>query len=69
MGEAMDILVKKIRPNMVSLAESWDMPDEVVPSSIGNKYGDIYETQLRWAQESRMNVEDKKHGGRPAYFE
>lgn len=49
----MDVLIKKIRPNMVSLGEGWDMPDEIVPSNIGNKYGDIYETQLEWAKESR----------------
>lgn len=45
-NEAMDVLIKKIRPDMVSLGEAWNMPDEIVPSSIGNKYGDIYETQL-----------------------
>ena len=68
MREALDQVVTKIRPQMVSLAEGYMIPDEGVPSSIGNAYGDIYETQLEWAQKSRMQKLDAKDG-RPAYFE
>ena len=35
-------------------------PDDVLVSSIGNYYGDIYEQQLDWAMNSRMNREDKE---------
>lgn len=38
--------------------------DQTYLSCIGNEYGDIYETQLEWAMESRMN-----HKERPEYFE
>lgn len=31
------------------------MDDNYLMSAIGNSYGDIYETQLQWARESRMN--------------
>ena len=31
------------------------MPDELLSSAIGNSYGDIYETHLEWAKNSRLN--------------
>jgi len=34
--------------------------DETLMSAIGNKYGDIYETHLKWAVDSRMN--ESRHG-------
>lgn len=52
---AMDELVKKLRPQMLPLVESLRWPDEIIPSAIGNSYGDIYETQLQWAKDSRLN--------------
>lgn len=41
--EALDILIRKMRPHLVPLVETIAMPDEIIPSSIGNSYGDIYE--------------------------
>jgi hypothetical protein len=38
-----------------------------MPSSIGNSFGDIYETQLEWAKTSGMEKLDKD--GVPVYFE
>jgi len=32
----------------------------VLQSAVGNSYGDIYETHLRWAKESKLN---KTKGG------
>jgi hypothetical protein len=49
---------------MIPLVEAYGYPDEVVPSAIGNSYGDIYETQLRWAKDTRDNGQDV-----PAHFE
>jgi hypothetical protein len=40
---------------MIPLIESWEIPDEILNSAIGNSYGDIYETQLQWARNSRLN--------------
>ena len=40
---------------------------ENFPSSIGNYYGDIYETQLDWAVNSPMQSLDK--GGVPPQWE
>jgi hypothetical protein len=57
----------KIRPQLIPLAESAYSSDKYFPSSIGNFYGDIYETQLDWAMASRLNKEDKD--GVPMYFE
>ena len=57
--EALDLLVRKMRPHLVPLVETFAMPDEIIPSSIGNSYGDIYEQQLDWAMNSRLNKEDK----------
>ncbi len=40
---------------MIPLIEAWDLPDHLLVSAIGNSYGDIYETQLEWARNSRLN--------------
>ena len=40
---------------MIPLIESWEYPDEILISAIGNSYGDIYETQMEWARNSRLN--------------
>ena len=66
--EGLDVTIKKLRPQLVPLAEGFLAPDGLMPSSIGNTYGDIYETQLEWAQNSRMQQIDAKDG-RPPYFE
>jgi len=39
----------------------------LLPSAIGNSYGDIYETQLAWAMDSNLNKLD--NNGVPVYFE
>ena len=56
---ALDQLIKKMRPHLIPLAESFSLPDFIFPSSIGNSYGDIYEQQLKWAMNSKLNLEDK----------
>jgi len=40
---------------MLSILESIDMKDEMLVSAIGNSYGDIYETHLEWAKDSKLN--------------
>ena len=51
--------IKKInlilRPQIIPIIESLKEKDMQLQSAIGNYYGDIYETHLRWAQESRLN--------------
>ena len=53
--DAQKQLMIKLRPQMIPLIESWEFPDSVLVSAIGNSYGDIYETQLEWARNSRLN--------------
>ena len=48
-------LLKAIRPYALSLIEGFDHSDMVLMSAIGNSYGDIYETHLRWAKDSKLN--------------
>lgn len=43
MQQAMERCVAELRPQFLSLAEVPYIPDHVVPSVIGNSYGDIYE--------------------------
>mmetsp|Transcript_92980 Transcript_92980/g.128119 ORF Transcript_92980/g.128119 Transcript_92980/m.128119 type:complete len:181 (-) Transcript_92980:46-588(-) len=45
----------ELRPMMIPLVETFSVDDNQLQSAIGNSYGDIYETQLQWARESRMN--------------
>jgi|TARA_B110000285_G_scaffold193373_1_gene222349 hypothetical protein len=44
-----------MRPLVISILESAEIPDELLSSAIGNSYGDIYETHLEWAKNSRLN--------------
>jgi hypothetical protein len=46
---------KEMRPFVISILESAELPDHCVSSAIGNSYGDIYETHLEWAKNSRLN--------------
>ena len=54
-NEAIKHLLKEIRPYAISLIEAYGIQDEVIMSAIGNSYGDIYETHLRWAKDSKLN--------------
>lgn len=53
--EAIKLLFKAIRPQAINLIESSRIPEENTISAIGNYYGDIYETHLDWAMNSRLN--------------
>ena len=53
--EAIKHTLKEIRPYAISLIECFEAHDEVLQSAIGNSYGDIYETHLRWAKDSKLN--------------
>ena len=53
--DAIKALNKEIRPAALNLIEAFATPDELLLSAIGNSYGDIYETHLEWAQNSRLN--------------
>ena len=54
--ESIKHINKEIRPVALSIIEGTaDVPDDLVLSAIGNSYGDIYETHLRWAKNSRLN--------------
>ena len=54
-SEAIKAINKEMRPQVISILESVDLPDEILCSAIGNSYGDIYETHLEWAKNSRLN--------------
>ena len=43
MQQALEKCVAELRPQFVSLSEVPYIPDHVVPSVIGNSFGDIYE--------------------------
>lgn len=53
--EAQKKMMLRLRPQMIPLIEAWELPDSLLVSAIGNSYGDIYETQLDWARNSRLN--------------
>ena len=40
---------------LIPLIEIIDIPDSIIVSAIGNSYGDIYETHLEWAKDSKLN--------------
>ena len=53
--EAVKSILKKIRPHAINLIEGYELSDDILISAIGNSYGDIYETHLRWAKDSKLN--------------
>ena len=53
--EAIKLLNAEIRPQAISIIESFGIPDAYLQSAVGNSYGDIYETHLKWAKDSRLN--------------
>ena len=65
-GEAFKLMLAKLRPQAIPLVELMSIPDEVLCSSIGNSYGDIYETQFEWAANSRLN--NQSNGNIPDGF-
>lgn len=65
--DAMKTLNSRIRPQALNLAESCGVSDQYLSSAIGNYYGDIYETHLEWAKNSRLN-KTKQGDGIPDGF-
>lgn len=61
---ALALSVGKLRPQIVPLAESFYVRDELAPTVIGNSFGDIYELQLEMAKKSRLNKHEV-----PPYFD
>lgn len=55
LNEAIKLVLKRLRPQILPLAEVVPHPDHGLMSAIGNSYGDIYETHLEWAMGSRLN--------------
>jgi hypothetical protein len=49
MDEAFKNILKKLRPFAIPIMELHDIPDYINISSVGNSYGDIYETYFEWA--------------------
>ncbi|CAB3399918.1 unnamed protein product [Caenorhabditis bovis] len=47
-----------IRPNAVSLVDSWDYDDVELKSVLGRRDGNVYEALLKWAQQSQLNKTD-----------
>mmetsp|Transcript_5432 Transcript_5432/g.9158 ORF Transcript_5432/g.9158 Transcript_5432/m.9158 type:complete len:126 (+) Transcript_5432:1749-2126(+) len=53
--DAIKQLNREIRPKAISIVESIGVDDLFLVSAVGNSYGDIYETHLEWAKNSRLN--------------
>jgi len=63
LNNSMKARLVDLRPHMIPLNEYKMVMDDhfVNISAIGNKYGDIYESQLNWAIGSRLNRQKKPH--------
>uniref|UniRef100_A0A0K0EQU0 Acyl-coenzyme A oxidase n=1 Tax=Strongyloides stercoralis TaxID=6248 RepID=A0A0K0EQU0_STRER len=47
--------LKKVRPQAVSIVDSFDFSDRDMISVLGRRDGNVYENLLKWAQESELN--------------
>jgi hypothetical protein len=66
MNNSYNEALRELRPHLIPLVEMSELEkeDSWNVSTIGNKYGDIYETQLEVAMNSRLNT-----GKPPPYYE
>uniref|UniRef100_A0A0K0FN52 Acyl-coenzyme A oxidase n=1 Tax=Strongyloides venezuelensis TaxID=75913 RepID=A0A0K0FN52_STRVS len=48
-------ILKKIRPQAVSIVDSFDFTDRDLVSVLGRRDGNVYENLLKWAQSSELN--------------
>ena len=62
--EAYDQLLNQLRPAIIPLVEYNRVFDETMLSTIGNKYGDIYEKAFEVAKATKLNKEQV-----PSYYE
>ena len=54
--DCMKIINTRLRPQMISIIETaMPVKDSYLQTAVGNEYGDIYETHLAWAQDSKLN--------------
>jgi len=51
------------------MIEAISPPDMILQSAIGNSYGDIYETHLDWAKNSKLNKTKLGDAIPDGYFE
>ncbi|GMS94153.1 hypothetical protein PENTCL1PPCAC_16328, partial [Pristionchus entomophagus] len=49
----------KIRPNAVSLVDSFDLTDRQLNSVLGRRDGNVYEALFEWAKNSELNYTDE----------
>ena len=60
--EAINVLLVQIRPDAVSIVDSFDIPDNVLNSTIGKFDGNVYEALVEAANKSEMNKVDPFEG-------
>lgn len=49
------VLLTRLRPNAVALADSLDYSDRELHSVLGRRDGNVYPALLEWAQQSPLN--------------
>lgn len=58
MDGAMNNYFDEVRPDVVTIVDSFDYPDNVLKSSIGRYDGNIYEALIEGASNSSLNKDD-----------
>lgn len=48
-------MLAELRPNVVQLADSWDLPDRALGSVLGRRDGNVYPALMEWAKKSPLN--------------
>ncbi|KAJ1346028.1 hypothetical protein KIN20_000694 [Parelaphostrongylus tenuis] len=66
MKEELYRLLAKIRPNAVSIVDSFDVPDRELRSVLGRRDGHVYENLYQYAKNSSLNRHDDENTALPS---
>ena len=69
-GQIIDLLAF-LRPIAVTLADAFDIPDQILSSVLGRYDGNVYENLYKWAKSAPMNRREVRQVviGRPGIIQ
>ncbi len=63
MRRQIDVLLEKLRLDVIALTDAWAFSDASLKSAIGCADGNVYERIMKWTRQLPINVDAAKNGG------